>query len=92
MNLPSADRIDDDTASVSIAIVNAVAAKREDDPTSLPPLYDWIDPDALDQLFTNGHELAISFEYDDHEISVERVNGFTITVDGTDTEDVARRK
>lgn len=37
--------------SVSQRVVAAVADARDEDPLELPPLYDVIDPDALDQLF-----------------------------------------
>lgn len=33
---------------ISIAVVTAIAAKRGVEPTELPPLYESIDPDALD--------------------------------------------
>ncbi|WP_121743038.1 HalOD1 output domain-containing protein [Natronorubrum halophilum] len=73
--------------SVSIAIVTAVASKRDVDPTELPPLYEWIEPDALDALFEptrrggprRGH---LEFTYDGHEIGVECGDGLEITVDG----------
>ncbi|MFC7137959.1 HalOD1 output domain-containing protein [Halobaculum litoreum] len=42
------------TASVSAVVVEAVAKARDVDPIRLPPLYDWIDPDALDALFGAG--------------------------------------
>ncbi|WP_170977470.1 HalOD1 output domain-containing protein [Halorussus salinisoli] len=35
------------------AVVNAVAAARDCEPTDLPPLNDTIDPDALDGLFAD---------------------------------------
>jgi hypothetical protein len=40
-----------DTPSVSTAIVHTVAELRGQAPEALPPLYDVIDPDGLDQLF-----------------------------------------
>ncbi|QFU82795.1 HalOD1 output domain-containing protein [Natronorubrum aibiense] len=74
--------------AVSMAIVSAVASKRDAVPTELPPLYEWIDPDALDALFEptqssgprHGH---LEFTYDSHEICVECDDGLVITVDGT---------
>lgn len=40
-----------DEPAVSHRVVEAVARERDVDPLDLPPLYDVIDPDALDQLF-----------------------------------------
>lgn len=39
---------------VSERVVAAVAAARDEDPLELPPLYDVIDPDALNNLFAHG--------------------------------------
>ncbi|GAA0201040.1 HalOD1 output domain-containing protein [Haladaptatus pallidirubidus] len=61
----------------SIRVVNAIAEHEETTPTEIRPvLYDIIDPDALDSLFSetqlgnprsDGH---VSFEYDGHEVTV----------------------
>ena len=60
--------------SVSIDVIETVAASRNEDPTSLPPLHEHVDPEALDSLFrqTNGRERTgtISFQY----------YGFVVTV------------
>lgn len=37
---------------VSTAVVEAIAAEADRDPTELPPLFDTIDPDALDAIFS----------------------------------------
>ncbi|WP_408959375.1 HalOD1 output domain-containing protein [Natrinema sp. 74] len=74
--------------SVSVAVVTAVAARRDVDPIELPPLYEWLDPDALDALFApmqrggsrSGH---LEFTYDGHEITVDCTDEMSITVDGT---------
>ncbi|AEH38199.1 HalOD1 output domain-containing protein [Halopiger xanaduensis] len=77
--------------SVSISVITAVAARRGVEPTELPPLYEWIDPDALDSLFeptrTGGPRGGrVSFVYDGHDIVVAFDEGLEITVDGTKTE------
>lgn len=74
--------------SVSMAVVEAVAERRNVDQTELPPLYEWIDPNALDALFertrTRGTRSGrITFTYDGHRITVERENGVSITIDDT---------
>lgn len=59
----------------SEAVVAAVAAAENVAQTDLPPLFDSIDPDALDSLFESG-PLAerstgtVSFSYAGHEVSV----------------------
>lgn len=37
--------------AVSLDVVEAVADREGVEPADLPPLYEWIDPDALDDLF-----------------------------------------
>ncbi|SEH12731.1 hypothetical protein SAMN04487967_0938 [Natronorubrum sediminis] len=74
--------------SVSVAVVTAVADRREVPVTELPPLYEWIDPDSLDALFEptrrhgsrSGH---LEFSYDGHDIVVKVENGLEIAIDGT---------
>ncbi|NUB91577.1 hypothetical protein HT576_11185 [Haloterrigena sp. SYSU A121-1] len=59
----------------SLAVVDAVASASETDPTALPPLYDAIEPDALDATFESsqpGATRRVSFSY----------SGFDVTVDG----------
>ncbi|WP_049923199.1 HalOD1 output domain-containing protein [Halopiger djelfimassiliensis] len=73
--------------SVSIAVVTAIAARRNVAPTELPPLYEWIDPDALDALFepsrTRGPRRGrLEFHYDGHDVVVECTDDLEITVDG----------
>lgn len=74
--------------SVSIAVVTAVATRRGVSPTELPPLYEWIDPDALDALFKptrrgGPRRGRLEFSYDGHDIAVECGDGLEIAVDGT---------
>lgn len=62
-----------DSASVSTEVVTAVAAAKEMDPLSLPPLYEAIDPDALDGVAACD-TVGVSFEY----------AGYAIHIDGQD--------
>ncbi len=41
--------------SAAAAIVEAVSAAADVDPAELPPLYEFVDPDAIDTLFDHGH-------------------------------------
>lgn len=57
----------------SEAVVDAVAAISDAEPASLEPLYEAIDPDAIDALCTSGDaaEPAVSFEYSGYAITIE---------------------
>lgn len=61
--------------SLSHAIVEKIAATEDVDPLALDPLYEVIDPDALDSVFaaTNGSPRSdgeIAFEYSGHTVVV----------------------
>ena len=84
--------------TVSIAIVDAVADMEDTTVAQIePPLYDVVDPDALDRLFEptdrsqriTGH---VRFEYGDYDVSVSsaglvRISGGAGT-DGSDSDGV----
>ena len=69
--------------SVSLSVIEALADELDTDPVELEPLYQVVDPEALDQLFqgTTPASARIQFAYGDHAIEV-RGDG-TILVDGT---------
>ncbi|MFC7096843.1 HalOD1 output domain-containing protein [Halobaculum marinum] len=52
--------------TVSIRVVECVAEATGREPTDLPPLYDVVDPDALDDLFTAGGDgnCTVSFRFE----------------------------
>ena len=68
--------------SLGFSIVRAVAAVSNRKPTELPPLYEVVDPDGLEELMRSGQErpLEVEFQYcgyaitvtSDGEISVSR--------------------
>ena len=73
-------------ATVSTQILNEVAAIDGTDPVDLPPLFDAIDPDALESVFEptmNGNRRIgrIEFTYAGYEISVEHDGETVVTVD-----------
>lgn len=71
--------------SPSEAVVKAVAAAEGADPVTLPPLYEFVDPDALDTLIehhTRTEELVISFTIDTWNVFV-RADGIIRVCDGT---------
>jgi hypothetical protein len=63
--------------SPSEAIVSAIAAKERVTETSLPPLYNQIDPDALDTLVAgqSTDNIQITFTY----------NGYTVHIRDSET-------
>lgn len=78
--------------SVALAVVNAVSAVSsaspvpqyvsEDDATALDPLYNAIDPEALDSLFSPGNAPAggrLEFEYHGYEITVHSGGRLSLT-------------
>lgn len=71
---PAVDTYAKEDESMAVAVVEAVAAAAGVDPQVLPPLYDFINPDALDDLFTgtgfDGEEGIICFTFDQWNIFV----------------------
>lgn len=58
--------------SVSRAIVEAIADKEGLDPVELtPPLYEVIDPDALERIFADTSTVgSVTFTYENYEVTV----------------------
>ena len=61
--------------SPSMTIIDALATAKGVDATALPPLFEVVDPDALDSLFSdrkraNGAEAMLSFSYDNWNVFV----------------------
>lgn len=61
--------------TMSMEVVRVVADATGRDETTMPPLYDYIDPDALDAVTNRMSEGKIEFRYADCAI--------TVTSDGT---------
>ncbi|UHQ98262.1 hypothetical protein HYG81_19475 (plasmid) [Natrinema zhouii] len=55
-------------SSIAIEIVDRVAEMEEQDPLDLPPLYDTVDPNALDRLAKSS---KIQLEYIGYNITVD---------------------
>ena len=72
------------TTSPSEAVIDAVANAEGVEPTDLRPLYDALDPDALDSLFQpRGHASRstrgqITFEYHGYEVHVDESGQVTL--------------
>ncbi|WP_363464448.1 HalOD1 output domain-containing protein [Halogeometricum borinquense] len=63
---------------ISTNIVLTVAAIEETEPTELPPLATTIDPDALDNLFTEDSSGRVTFSYTGYEITIHNDGGLEI--------------
>lgn len=61
-----------DERSVSQAVIDAIAAVEGTPPTELsPPLYDVVDPEALNKVFAGKASLGkVVFDYNSYEVSV----------------------
>lgn len=61
---------------ISTHVIEAVADRTRTDPVAVePPLYEELDPDALDGLFEAGAAFRVQFTYAGHEIEVEGGDG-----------------
>ncbi|NGM69378.1 hypothetical protein G6M89_10220 [Natronolimnobius sp. AArcel1] len=64
-----------ETDRVHEQIITEVAAKRDTDPTALPPLFDAVDPDALSAVFSptatgTVRTGRVEFSYAGHDIEI----------------------
>ena len=73
--------------SVSAAVVRGVAAVTNTSPTELEPLFETLDPDALDQLYRSTADGSgrgdswVSFSYNDCAVTVDSTGEITIEPD-----------
>lgn len=56
---------------VSQRVVENVAATKDTGPLTLDPLYDVIDPDALETLCNGAFDGSVTFQYADCEVTVD---------------------
>jgi hypothetical protein len=72
--------------SVARHVVEAVASREGTDPTELAPLYESIEPDGLNSLFTSaqpgpdGDHLSVDFDYAGYRVTVERDESITVSL------------
>lgn len=76
---------------VSSQVIEMVADSKDVDPTDLPALYDCIDPDALDDLFTpnqntptNRHSIQVQFCYAGRNVLVRSADDIVIWPEDTE--------
>jgi hypothetical protein len=92
-NRSQTTRIEYEWSSVapSTAVLEAVAAAADCEPTDLDPLYEFVDPDALDQFVRstasseNAGNTSISFSFDCYEVTVYS-SGFVTVRSGAGVE------
>lgn len=64
--------------SVSTRVVEAVAEYSGTDVLDLPPLYDSIDPDALERILPGMTEGNVSFVYADRRVTVDSYGAISV--------------
>ena len=69
-----------DANTLSEQIITGVAAFKNSDPLALPPLFDAVDPDALEAIFAEGRSGKVEFSYAGHTVTVEFDEEPTITI------------
>lgn len=69
--------------SISLQVVEALADATNTDAHELEPLYNVVDPEALDALFQPDSDGTIRVEFEYGNSSVEVRSDGTVTVDGT---------
>jgi translation initiation factor 2B subunit (eIF-2B alpha/beta/delta family) len=66
--------------SPSVAVIETVAKLEDSDELDITtPLYDYINPDALDRLLTENPAASVSFEYDSYQVVVEGTGTVYVT-------------
>lgn len=58
------------SGSPSLHVIQAIADATDADPATMPPLYDAVDPDALDAVLDADATVEVVFEYDGRAIEV----------------------
>lgn len=62
----------------SMTVVQTVADAGETGPSDLPPLYDAVDPDALDAMIQGRNTESVVFDYCDYTVAVQENHLVTI--------------
>ena len=69
---------DPDVLDASIAVVEATTAIRREEPDRHTPLFEVIDPDALDRICDHSDDVHVEFSYLDHRVRVRSVGEISI--------------
>jgi hypothetical protein len=68
--------------SITARMATAVAEATDRTVTEIPPLGEWVDCDAIEQLFSSqepANELSLSFEVEDCEVFVSNIGRIVVT-------------
>lgn len=76
--------------SITETIIQEVALVTNTDPLALPPLYQTIDPEALEAAIDKLSEGRVSFDYLGHQVTVE--SDGTVQVAEPSTDGLAQRE
>jgi hypothetical protein len=68
----------------SEAIVLEIAERTDVNPVDLPPLYERVDPEALDSLVQGPGSFYVTFEYTGYEVTVSETGCIAIHERGND--------
>ena len=85
MNIDVTTETELERTTVTECVVNCLAEVTGRDPITLPPLWDVIDPDALNQLVKptrSGHQRvgSVEFSYCDHLVTVKNGSESGVTI------------
>lgn len=69
----------EDGQSPSAAVIHAVSIATDTDPLELPSLFDAVNPQALDNLFTDPSAGVVSFEWADCLVTFDGEGVVTVT-------------
>lgn len=77
---------DPDALDASIAVIEATAAIRREDPERHAPLFEVIDPDALDRICerSSNDDTFVEFSYLDHRVRVRSGGHISVVPKPTD--------
>ena len=79
-------RYDWDAVCASTAVVELVSIAADVEPSALDPLYDTVDPEALDRLVRRGggaeRDVEVAFAYAGYDVSVSGDGEVTVTERG----------
>lgn len=57
--------------SPTLAVIQSVARVGDREPIDLPPLADYVDPEALDELIGSHSDVAVQFDYAGVEVEID---------------------
>ena len=63
---------------IGVAVVRAVSAVENCEPTSLPLLSDVVDPEALDKVCRSDGDPVVAFEFSNSHVTVEAGDAITV--------------